>query len=120
LSVIGTSLPPGASVMVGVATMSPFSHVPLGSASGGSVGVCSFFLRFGSSVDPSVGVVAGSSAGAVSPGSVASVGVVLVVAPAVVAWGSSSEDASLDPPRSRARPATSSTATLSTTSRRNQ
>ena len=111
LSVIGTSLPPGASVMVGVATMSPFSQVPTGSASGGSVGVCFFFLRFGLSV----GTV-GAWVAALSPGSA----LVLVVAPAVVAWGSSSDDASLEPPRRRARPATRSTATPSTTRRRNQ
>ena len=111
LRVIGTSLPPGASVMVGVATTSAFSQVPTGSASGGSVGVGLFLRRFGVSVG-----TAGASVASVSPG----VAVVLVVAPAVVACGSASDEASLDEPSSRARPATSSTATPSTTRRRNQ
>ena len=87
----------------GVATMSLLTQGPVGSASGGSVGVC-FFLRF---------FFAGSVV-------VLSVGEIDVVAPAVVAWSPLGSDPSLEPPRTRANPATSASARPSSTRRRVQ
>ena len=93
-SVMGTSRPPWASAMTGVTTMSLLRQAPVGSASGGSVGVF-FFLRF---------FFFTGSVGAVS------LGEVVVGAPAVAARSSPLSEASLEPPRSSAKPTTSSRA----------
>src|SRR6478735_11709960 len=102
LIVIGTSAPPAADVRAGVATMSDSVHGPVGSArtgSGGAVSTARFlpFLPFlpapgASAVGPAVGAA-----------------VVVVLAPAWVAFASSLPSA--EPPRTRASTTTSSTGT---------